>query len=191
MADRSRGEVAAGTISSWESGKAKDPGGEVYAKVARVFSVPVQEIYAALGLLPGGAMRRETARELLQRALVQLGEPLPVYPLSAYGREANVRQSEADVHVVPIVVEPGHRLEAYRVSEAYPSCGLDAGAIVVVDLDADVKVNDVCLFVLDDVRHPGVLRKFAGELWVENDVVRRPFAEVSRVARVCQKTAVL
>jgi len=191
-ANRSFGAIPEGTLASWESGHVRDPGGEAYAKVARTFGMPIQDVYSALGL-SGTPVRRETARELLHRAMVQLGEPIPVMPLSAYDKTEEARMLQVtgeEVHV-HAVVAPTHHLEAYQLSESYPCCHCEADTILVIDLDRDIAVGDVCLFICPDGPQAGVLRRVGDTLWLENERVRYPYERCERCACAIEKSLVL
>lgn len=191
MEKRSGGAISQGSVASWEVGKARDPGGEVYAKIARLFGMSIEEVYSAVGLT-ATTTRRETARDLLQRAMVKLGEPLPVHRFAAYSlpEEGRVRQATGEeVHVPAAVADPRHHLEAYELESDFPP-KFAAGEVVIIDRDADIEVGDYAAFVHDGVPLIGLLRRVGDMLWLES-TRRCAFPECHSCGLVCARVEVM
>jgi transcriptional regulator with XRE-family HTH domain len=165
---RTGGQIPQGTVASWEVGEVRHPRVEAYPLVARLFGMAMEEVYAAVGLAPA-VIQRETPRDLLQRAMIQLGESLPVYRFADYstGEEARMHHATGqEVHIPAAVMGQHHRIEAYELEGDFPPA-YTSGDIIIVDRDASIEDGDDVAFTCDGLPCIGRLRQIGGSLWLE------------------------
>jgi transcriptional regulator with XRE-family HTH domain len=172
-------------ISRIESGKLQSPTLETLEALSHGLGMTVGDLTK---YIRGGTVnvREEMPEEILERLRLASPVAVPVY------REFSVHAGGAkDVldHVFVSRAKAGNRkLEAYPVKGKCLEPKVAEGDLVVIDRDAEINQGDMVICLFNGLMHCGYLRRYDGELYIENGEGRVKLEEVQVAAKIVART---
>jgi len=172
-------------ISLIELRKFSHPRTDVLMKLARVFNIPVEELYQAAGYEVEAKIERraETPEEILEKLRVAQPISVPVYGEFHWG---TVHDEPVEYVYRAKIREAGKNLEGYVVRGDCMAPKIEPGDIVIVDRDRSPEPGNVVICITRGRIVVGRLKVVENEVWMENNKEQVKLEECQAAAVVIE-----
>ena len=175
------------TIASIETGKVANPSAETFIKLARAFSVRLEELHHIAGYIDSNVLLRvhkETLEEILDRFRIVMPSTVPIYADFPFHAGKPVEPMD----YIPVVKDraKGRNLEGYITHGKCLEPEVKDGDIIIIDREGEIEQGDIIACLVNDEIHLARLRKIADEIWIENNHGRIKLEECQVAAPVIE-----
>jgi transcriptional regulator with XRE-family HTH domain len=159
---------------------------DTFSKLAKGLGMSLQELSTVLN---GGAIPpvKELGRPPVTKTDSDAPIAIPVYPEFRFHAPGGI-EAPIDYVYLQRTKTAGKNISAFTVEGDCMEPLIHSGDYIVVDSDADINSGDTVACKINEDLHIGKLRKFEGELWLENRVKRFKMVDCQIIAKVIQIT---